>query len=142
VADYLGAWLDHLCLNALAPTGVTLESTHVARDKVFRFCPVAEPLPLLAELLHSYRSGLSAPLPFYPKTAWALQTGGAGKAMQQWQGVQQWAGEGDDPWWSLALRGEAEPLGEAFAELARRLLLPLLTHLDDPEISRPEEAHP
>ncbi len=142
VADYLGAWLDHLCLNALAPTGVTLESTHVARDKVFRFCPVAEPLPLLAELLQSYRSGLSAPLPFYPKTAWALQTGGAGKAMQQWQGVQQWAGEGDDPWWSLALRGEAEPLGEAFAELARRLLLPLLTHLDDPEISRPEEAHP
>ncbi|WP_303785803.1 exodeoxyribonuclease V subunit gamma [Azovibrio restrictus] len=132
-ADYLGAWLDHLCLNALAPAGVARETLHVARDRVFRLRPVAEPLPLLAGLLEHYRRGLAAPLPFYPRTAWAWVTEGEAKARQQWRGSQQRPGEAADPWWSLALRGEADPLGEPFATTARALLEPLQAHLDEPQ---------
>lgn len=130
-ADYLGAWLDHLCLNAVAPAGVARETLHVARDRVFRFLPVSEPLPLLAQWLEHYREGQLSPLPFYPKSAWSLVAEGEAKARQQWLGGQQLPGEGADPWWSLALRGEAEPLGEPFAVLAHHLLEPLRAHLDE-----------
>lgn len=124
VHDFLAAWIEHLCLNAASPAGVRPETRIVARDGVFRLHPVAEPRPLLAALLAGYRRGLSAPLPFYPRTAWKRETGNA----SQWRGA--WQYESADPWWRLALRGQPEPLGEEFAQLAAGLLGPLLAHLD------------
>lgn len=132
-SDYVAAWLDHLCLNALAPAGVARQTVHVARDRVFCFLPVADPMPLLAAWLAHYRRGLAAPLPFYPRTAWTWVREGPAKGRQQWLGNRERPGEAADPWWALALRGEAEPLGAAFVVTAQDLLEPLLAHLHEPQ---------
>lgn len=129
--DYLGAWLDHLCLNALAPEGLHLHTTHIARNTVFHFRPVADPKALLKTLLELYLQGQEYPLPFYPKTAWALKTKGISQAKQTWQGNQNMAGEATDPWWSQALRGQEAPLGEAFTQCTAQILDPLLEHLSE-----------
>lgn len=132
--DYLAAWLDHLCLNALSPENIQLHTTHVARNTVFHFRPVSDPLPLLKTLLELYLKGQEYPLPFYPKSAWALKTKGISQAKQTWQGNRNIPGEATDPWWSQALRGQQEPLGEAFIACTEQILTPLLQYLDDQNI--------
>ncbi len=122
VHDFLAAWIEHLCLNAAA--NGALETRIVARDGVFRLHPVAQPREHLAALIEGYRLGLCAPLPFYPRTAWKRVTESGDKWRTTWQY------ESADPWWRLALRGNPEPLGEAFEDLAAKLLEPLLAHLD------------
>jgi exodeoxyribonuclease V gamma subunit len=132
--DYLAAWLDHLCLNLLAPPGVVRETLHVARNKTFRVLPVSDPAALLAVWLRAWQQGQLRPLAFYPATAWAWHTAGEAKGRQHWLGTAQRAGEAADPWWALALRGQGEPLGPEFLGWQERLLAPLLAHLDDPEL--------
>lgn len=125
IGDFLPAWINHLCLNAVAPPGVARETHLVTRDKLYRLRPVDTPHPVLATLLEAYRQGLAAPLPFYPRTAWDYLTQG------RRQGLATWAWESSDPWWRLALRGLPEPLGDAFESLAARLLQDLIAHLDE-----------
>ncbi len=132
--DYLAAWLDHLCLNLLAPPGVARETLHVARNKTFRLLPVSDPAALLAVWLRAWQQGQLRPLAFYPATAWAWHTAGEAKGRQHWLGTAQRVGEAADPWWALALRGQGEPLGAEFLDWQERLLAPLLAHLDDPEL--------
>ncbi|MGE5386396.1 MAG: exodeoxyribonuclease V subunit gamma [Betaproteobacteria bacterium] len=125
VRDFLGAWIEHLCLNLAAPPGVVPETRIVARDATLRLRAVAEPREHLAALIEGYRAGLRAPLPFYPRTAWKRLTESASKTHAAWQY------ESADPWWRLALRGIPEPLGTEFGQLAATLLQPLLAHLEE-----------
>ena len=58
-----------------------------------------------------------------------------GAALTKWRGGRSAEfGEGKDPAYRLALRGEQELPDERFFELARRILRPLLEHLDDPRL--------
>jgi exodeoxyribonuclease V gamma subunit len=72
---------------------------------------------------------LQAPLPFYPKTAWAWLEGKSGWRTA-WVGLpyQQRPGEQDDPYVQLRLRDRADdPLGAAFQAMAARIFAPLRT---------------
>lgn len=140
-ADYLGGWLAHLVLCAAPAPGVACETTLLARDGRCRFraLDTEAARALLADCLRLYREGLCRPLPFFPKAAWAYAVNGASmaKAQAKWSGGNRPAfGEAMDPAYRLALRGVADPLAEGFAELAGRLLRPLLAHLDDDRLER------
>lgn len=135
--DLLAAWLRHLLLNArppagMAPTGFT--STWIARDEVLRFGRVESPLSHLHDLLALMDQGLRMPLYFFPKTAWRYLTRNKSRseATSSWRGSPQFAGESNDPWVRLALRGLPDPMAEAFDEfdrLACTVIEPLLTAL-------------
>ncbi len=134
--DYLDAWLAHLALCAAPPPGMGAgapETRVIARDGCFRLAPVpaAEAQACLAGLLALYRDGLTQPLPFFPKSAWAYVRDGGGlrAARKRWS-------EGDYPEqgeaaYRLALRGQPDPLDERFETIAAQVLGPLFEYLDD-----------
>ena len=151
VGDYLATWFAHLLLCA-APPAVssavppsTLSSVPLAaarglsRNGEFHFLPL-EPARAQAELqslLALYREGLSQPLHFFPKSAWAHMLGGEKPpaAENKWRGGRNADfGEANDPAYRLALRGEKDLPDGRFYELAPRILRPLLEHLDDPRL--------
>ncbi|THF59379.1 exodeoxyribonuclease V subunit gamma [Pseudothauera rhizosphaerae] len=144
--DYLAAWLAHLALCAGPPSGAECVTRGVARDGDFVLRPVApqEARARLAELVARYRAGLVRPLHFYPKSAWAYVSEGASikAALRKWSGGQRAEfGEAHDPAYRLALRGEAQPLDEAFFALAETVFGPLREYLEDGrEVSSTRQA--
>jgi exodeoxyribonuclease V gamma subunit len=135
VTDYLAGWMAHLFACAGHPDGAALETCWHSRDGVFRFAPCRQPGERLETLLRLYRRGLTAPLPFFPRSAWEYVTNGGsmGKARARWTGHRDrsW-GEERDPAYRLALRGVGDPLAGEFADLAQAVYQPLLDHLEDP----------
>jgi exodeoxyribonuclease V gamma subunit len=135
-ADYLAAWFVHLALCAAPSAGVACATRGLSRDGEFAFSAVTpdEARTLLADALALYREGLVQPLRFFPKSAWAYVANdeSAAKAQAKWSGGNRPEfGESADAAYRLALRGVAAPLDEAFFALARRVLQPLIQHLQD-----------
>jgi len=128
--DRIAAWLQHLALCAARPEGVAARTRWLSSDGEFGLAPCTDAAVRLQELMALYRRGLSEPLHFYPRTSWAFQQGGHGKARAAWQSTQTWA-EGDDPAYQLALRGVDEALDEPFEALARAVYEPLQAVLQD-----------
>lgn len=138
--DYLDAWFAHLALCAAPPPALECTTTVLARDGRFRFAALdpAAARARLADALRLYRDGLRAPLPFFPKSAWAWASRGGdlNAARAKWTGANRAEyGEGNDPAYRLALRGIADPIDDRFMETAARVLHPLLEKLDDPRLS-------
>jgi exodeoxyribonuclease V gamma subunit len=125
--DLLRLWLEHLLLQHAAPPGVARCSVLLAHDGMTEFAPLADAPARLADLLDLYRQGLAAPLAFYPQTAWDWLAGKAGWR-NVWEGsaFSSIPGEREDVYLRLALRDRAaDPLGEEFQRLARRVFEPL-----------------
>jgi len=98
----------------------------------------------MAQLIALYRTGLSEPLHFYPRSAWALaNTGKITEALKTWQCTRNHPfGESADPAYQLALRGVNNPIGPQFAELALQIYQPLLDHLEDARLTDLEVTSP
>ncbi|MDP3086048.1 MAG: exodeoxyribonuclease V subunit gamma [Rubrivivax sp.] len=129
--DRIEAWLHHLLLCAAAPAGVDLRTTWLSLDAPLQLMAPADPKALLADLLRLYRQGLSEPLHFFPKAAWAYVENDASlnAARKVWQVTpRQPHGEAADPAYRLALRGRGEALDERFTQLAEAVFAPLLAH--------------
>lgn len=135
--DYLAGWIAHLFLCATRPGDTNLVTQWHSRDGVYqlKFCHEAK--ARLTELVTLYRDGLSAPLRFFPKSAWAY----ASKDWNEREALAKWSnshepsyGEDRDAGYRLALRGVQDPLDGRFFELARIVLQPLLEHLEDPRL--------
>jgi exodeoxyribonuclease V gamma subunit len=129
-ADHLAAWLQHLALCATAAPGVARRTRWLSADGEFGFAPCDDPGAVLRALLALYRQGLSEPLHFYPRAAWALLRSGPAAARTAWQSEHGFA-EGDDPAYRLALRGIEQPLDARFEALAHAVYAPLLVLLQD-----------
>lgn len=128
--DALDAWLQHLVLCASAPPGVERRTRWLCADVTLDFAAVGDAPRQLACLLEIHRRGLSAPLHFFPRTAWAFVRRGPSAARSVWQpGPQRAYAEGADPAVRLALRGVADPLDDDFVRLAAAVFAPLLDHL-------------
>ncbi len=132
--DLLEAWIRHLALCAAAPPGSGVHRRWLARDLAPRWRPVAQAAERLAELQALYRQGQQAPLPFYPRSAWAwVSSGGRESALRAaWAPAHDRAwGESQDRAIRLALRGRAgDPLDERFRALAQAVFEPLIDHAE------------
>ena len=125
--DVLAAWIPHLALCAAPAPGAPARTVWLATDKTLRFGMPPDPAALLHDLVRLYRYGLREPLAFYPKAAWAYVENGDSMT----RATQAWAvstthphGESADPAYRLALRGNDDPLGQAFIDIARRVFGP------------------
>ncbi len=135
---HLKLWIEHLLLQ-LAEWDGPKSSYLIGEDGSWEFGEVAKAQELLGELLEIYLRGLAAPLPFFPKSAFAYAIGpgprtsktAADLALETWEGnpddeFQQ--GELEDPYFNLCFRSHPEPLGQEFQELASQVVSPLLSH--------------
>jgi exodeoxyribonuclease V gamma subunit len=118
--DRLRAWVLHLGACALHPEEA-VETVHVAQDKTLVLGSVADPGPLLADLLGAYARGQREPLPFFPETSLALAAEAGeptGKVWAAWEGERNPGAESRDAAVAIAWRGR-HPLQEAdLAEVA------------------------
>jgi exodeoxyribonuclease V gamma subunit len=130
--DVLEAWLHHLALCADPPTGVRPCTRWLAKFDELRFVAPADPRGLLQSLLEIYRGGLSKPVHFFPKAAWAYKENkdSLAKARSKWVASHHSGhGEQTDAGYRLALRGLGDPLDGEFKTLADTVFGPALAHL-------------
>ncbi len=112
--DRLQAWLQHLLLCAQPAAGAAPVTTLLTGDALLRLQPVADPWPRLHALLRCYARALTEPLPFFPEASWAYVQSGDRLAAAR-TALHRPGGDATDPYVQLALRGRADPLGEADA---------------------------
>ncbi len=128
-SDRIDAALRHLVLCAAQPDGVERVTTHIASDQSLQLATIAsdEARARLAELLAYYRAGLTRPLRFFPRSAWAYVEQGfsLAQARAKWEGERH-AGENANPYYALALRGAGDPLDAEFEEVAKAVFWPYL----------------
>ncbi len=136
--DRLEAWIHHLALCLAAPPGVARQTQWLARHETLRFAPVADAQAPLATLLALYRRGLAEPLPFFPRSAWALVDSGdtLARAAAAWTPSERRWAEGADAAHRLALRGRHDVLDETFIALAHQVFDPLRACLAAAEAER------
>jgi len=144
--DRLNLWIQHLILNALAdPTYPKTSilaglSKQQKRDRVwsawtYRPMKQAEGIARLKTLLSQYWEGLTRPLHFFPKSAYAYASALLEKnksrdqaleaARSSWQGGDYQRGEGEDGHYQFSFRN-TDPLDKAFEALSLEILGPLL----------------
>lgn len=121
----LRLWLEHL---ALCATGQLLDGEisvlHCADGSMcFARLESAQARQLLADCLGLYLQGMCRPLPLFPKTSFVFCSAGLYKAQQEWEGNELYAGDCEDPYLRLAMRGCAgSPVAlEEHQQLAQRI---------------------
>ncbi len=134
--DALESWLHHLVLCAEPPSGVASSSQWIAIGARHAWRTPERPREILDTLLRIYRDGLSRPVHFFPRSAWAYASNSQSlsQARARWRGREGVSvGESADAGYRLALRGQPDPIdGAEFAALAQAVFGPLLEHLDEP----------
>ncbi|MBU0501104.1 MAG: exodeoxyribonuclease V subunit gamma [Gammaproteobacteria bacterium] len=127
-------WLRHLVLNALNPEGIDAISRCLALNDEAAYSPVTNASERLRPWIAAFREGMCSPLPFFPQLSLEFaERLAAGKdrdealarAINGWTGNGHASGPGDDLYNQIAFTGH-DPIGESFADLAERLLPPLL----------------
>ena len=101
--DFLDIWITHLCLNAYANEHsenlLIRQSEFHSPEKSFRLNQVNDAALQLTQLLDYYWQGMHFPLPFLPKTGFALYSKNATENLSnmssKWNGSGQFAGEKD-----------------------------------------------
>ncbi|GAA4015866.1 exodeoxyribonuclease V subunit gamma [Actimicrobium antarcticum] len=131
--DYLAGWIDHLVLNARLPAGVSGTTTWISLDGQYQLTPCGTAADTLANMVRLYRQGLSAPLHFFPKSAWAYTLDDAiAGAVKKWFSTSfHEFGEDRHVAYRLALRGVADPLDSAFEDATHAVFGPIMQHLED-----------
>src|SRR5579885_994529 len=133
----LECWIEHLALGT-RQSGVA-SGIHLLEDEI-RLAPVGEPAKALGELLTLFREGLSKPLHFFPRAAFAFDAAAAkgndalAAARREWEGGEYHRGEGENAYYRLAFGDTPVDriLDDSFAALARRVCEPLRRHLEPP----------
>ena len=139
--NLLAIWLDHLALcadNLLTASESSRLITAREQVSLARMDPPQAKL-LLTEYSSIFRQGAACPLPIFLETsyAWSQRSNPAEamlEARKKWKRAfkNSPAGENEDPYIRLALQNEiVEPLQDPlFAELATRIFMPLLNHMN------------
>jgi exodeoxyribonuclease V gamma subunit len=125
--DRLSAWLVHLALAAVAPEGVRPHTRLLTSDEAVQFGAPDDPSARLAALVALYEHGSNEPVPFFPETAlaYAAALAGGEEAARRRAGTK-WQEERErNPYFKLAF-GDADPIDDRFARLAREICAPML----------------
>jgi exodeoxyribonuclease V gamma subunit len=147
--DLLRAWVEHLLWNAIDRGERPAKTVVLGTTSLWNIAPVAEPLPVLEQLLQLYWTGLSQPLKFFPESSYAFakadlkaRNGKAGKAVKQpldfaedkWSGNDFGApGECEDAYFTLFFK-DGNVLDDDFQERARSVFDPLLEYAEETEL--------
>jgi exodeoxyribonuclease V gamma subunit len=140
---HLWLWIEHLVYQLIGGPE-SKQSWLIGEDGTWVFRNVPEAERLLCELLELYVRGLTAPLPFFPKSAFAYVFGPSPKskkspedfASDAWVGDddnEYSEGEQDDPYFNLCFRNDPNPLGPEFQQLARQVVNPIANHQSEEE---------
>ncbi|MCB1639344.1 MAG: hypothetical protein KDI15_10905, partial [Thiothrix sp.] len=132
VWQWLEVWITHLALNACheLPQDQGRHTFIHTPTESWVLEPVADAALQLEGLLNIYWQGLQRPLPFFPKSAWAMWKDdrpepNLKQAETEWQGSDYHAGEGSKAEYALLYRGQVEsPLRaqeDAFMALAQQV---------------------
>jgi len=139
-AELVRFWIRHLLLCAAEPEKKEWRSAYLSRNATIVIGAVDNTRELLAYLLRLYWEGLSLPLAFFPKSAYAyahqriVQAKPPGEALRAAAGVMRGnpyaniRGEGDEPYIRYYF-DEGDPLGTDFERAALAVYQPLLAHL-------------
>jgi exodeoxyribonuclease V gamma subunit len=147
--DLLRAWAEHLLWSAINRGERPAKTVVLGTKSLWNISPVAEPLPVLEQLLQLYWTGLSQPLKFFPESSYAFakadlkaRHGTAGRTSKQpldfaeekWSGTDFGAsGECEDAYFTLFFKDGAV-LDEDFQERARTVFDPLFAHAEETEL--------
>jgi exodeoxyribonuclease V gamma subunit len=147
--DLLRAWVEHLLWCAINRGERPAKTVVLGTKSLWNIAPVAEPLPVLEQLLQLYWTGLSQPLKFFPESSYAFAKaelkagiGKAGKTVRQpldfaeekWSGNEFGTpGECEDAYFTLFFK-EGAVLDEDFQERARTVFDPLFEHAEETEL--------
>lgn len=140
--DMLSVFLNHLILNILALNMPakgqgTRNSMLICKDRIWHFQPVAQAREIVQRYLDLYWQGLQAPLPFFPRTAWAYAQKNSKdadpqealrSARQQWLGnsfIAALPGESEDLY-NHRCFGHGDPLTPEFEKVAMVVFGPIL----------------
>lgn len=139
-ADRLQIWVRHLALNSVRADGYPKESLLAGLEKkqwiALTYGAVKTPEHHLEILLSLYWEGLTRPIHFFPKSAWAFaeelfkkgkdRDAALSAARKAWQPSGDYGyPEADDPHYERCL-GETDPLDEEFMDLAVKVFGPLM----------------
>ncbi|ALG66865.1 exodeoxyribonuclease V subunit gamma [Beggiatoa leptomitoformis] len=141
--DHLRIWIAHLCLNTLADKKTPKSSHLLGKTDIYHYAPLSNAFILLEELAELYYQGLQNPLHFFPESAFSFvekgrkvepfnESEGFKAAHGKWKGSDyskdnQPQGEKEDDYYQLCFRGKQHnPLDSAFADVAKRIYLPLM----------------
>jgi exodeoxyribonuclease V gamma subunit len=133
--DLMRCWIAHLQLSAMAgPQGPQKKSVYLARDVSVVLDPPENSADILRHLLALYWNGLSDPLPFYPRSAYAYAQARLVKkrprenalqaALKDLQGNPYRSGEIEEPYIHFYFDGVVT-LGETFEKTALDIFKPL-----------------
>jgi exodeoxyribonuclease V gamma subunit len=137
--DILGLWIQHLAAGAAGRHG---ESILIGSNATHAYRPCDDAAGTLERLLELYWRGLRQPLKFFPRSSRAFAEAertlaaslGSGAnpfapALKEWEGgkFNDMPGEREDLSFQLCF-GDATPLDDEFATLARQVFGPVLGH--------------
>ena len=131
--DYLAGWIEHLFLNAVAPEEIAPHSVWHYKNESVRLAAYEEAKNRLVELVDIYRTGLVAPVHFFPRSSWEFVSSddNMNRARGEWIHAQHAnGGEHAERYTQLAMRGVDNPLDDDFIELSKRVFAPLYGHLN------------
>ena len=147
--DLLRAWVEHLLWNAIEREGKPANTVVLGTKSLWNISPVAEPLPVLEQLLQLYWAGLSQPLKFFPESSYAfakadfkVRNGKAGKTVRQpmdfaqekWNGNDFGTpGECEDAYFTLFFK-DGDVLDDDFEERARTVFDPFFECAQETEL--------
>jgi exodeoxyribonuclease V gamma subunit len=139
------AWVYHLFFCHMTSSGDDDEHRKtilIGSDKLHRFEFVKNANEVIQKLLDSYWSGLTDPLPFFPKTSFEYARNRLLKnkskdqsiyyAKKKWEGYTHPAHQGEsiDPYFEICFKTEV-PINAMFINCSEKILGPMLAHLTD-----------
>jgi exodeoxyribonuclease V gamma subunit len=141
VRNILSSWIYHLVMCHAAPPDYPRTSFLICKDSAIQYGPVPESEAVIGNLLNLFRSGLEAPVHFFPETShvYAHQKltkslsdpSALAKAGQKWRGGipprKFTKAESDDRYYDLCFR-HRDPLDDEFANMALTVFEPLFAH--------------
>jgi exodeoxyribonuclease V gamma subunit len=147
--DLLRAWVEHLLWNAIEREDKPATTVVLGTKSLWNISPVAEPLPVLEQLLQLYWTGLSQPLKFFPESSYAfakadfkVRNGKAGKTVKQpmdfaqekWNGNDFGTpGECEDAYFTLFFK-DGDVLDDDFEQRARTVFDPFFECAQETEL--------
>jgi exodeoxyribonuclease V gamma subunit len=147
--DLLRAWVEHLLWSAIEREGKPANTVVLGTKSLWNISPVAEPLPVLEQLLQLYWAGLSQPLKFFPESSYAfakadfkVRHGKAGKTVRQpmdfaqekWNGNDFGTpGECEDAYFTLFFK-DGDVLDDDFEQRARTVFDPFFECAQETEL--------